>query len=223
MRSLTLRLTPAAVVVRAWNGGQLLIALALALGALFLVPVQAVPVPGREGVRSLLWPLIPTLPALAAPACASVGFRELERTGARSLPGSRAVCVVLASLATGLVCLAGWRFDLMILFRNAAFLLGTAFACTAISPTAAWLPVSVIPMVMWLTGTQPGGIVEPWAILLLPRSSALAAWISWAAWGLGAGLLCSLRVGRGPVFARRRRTQPRPAPVPEPAGRPLRR
>jgi hypothetical protein len=172
-------------------------ALVLALAAFLLVPAQPVPVPGREGVRSLLWPLIPTFPALAAPACGAVARRDLERTGARSILGLRAGYVVLVSGATLLVCLAGWRFDLAVVWRNAAFLLGIAFAGTAIAPAGAWLPVSVIPMVLWLTGTQPGGVVEPWAILLLPGSSHVGLWVAGAVWGLGAVLFCSLG-HRGP-------------------------
>ncbi len=195
---MTARRATAVAILRAWNGGTFGFAALLGLAAFLLVPSHPVPVPGREGVRSLLWPLVPTLPAVAVPGCLSAGHRDLERVAARSLLRMRAACVSAIAVATFLVCLASWRFDPVVVWRNAALLLGIAFAGTAVHPAVSWLLVSVIPMVMWLTGTQPGGVVEPWCVLLLPRGSALAAWLACLAFALGAAVACCARLGGTP-------------------------
>ncbi|HXF72450.1 MAG TPA: hypothetical protein VNO79_07575 [Actinomycetota bacterium] len=163
-----------------------MVALLLATSTAFaVVPARALPVPGREGVSSLLWPLVPVLPALTVPGSAASARRDLERTGGRSQVALRAWFVAIVTAATGLACLAGIRFDLLIVWRNAAFMLGLTLACASVSPRGAWLPAVVVPMLMWLVGTQPGGIVEPWALLLLPGSSTTATWASGLAWAVG--------------------------------------
>ncbi|GIU98725.1 MAG: hypothetical protein KatS3mg014_0341 [Actinomycetota bacterium] len=187
MRHVSRRLTAALVVVRAWQGSGFAFTLAIGLAGFALVPSRPVPVPGREGVSSLLWPLVPVLPALAVPQVAGVVYREIERVSGKSSLGTRLGCAAIITSLLGLFCLAGWRFDLSVLCRNAAFLLGVALAGTVFSPSGAWLPVTVIPMVMWLIGTQPGGAVDPWAILLLPGSASGAARASYLVWITGTG------------------------------------
>jgi hypothetical protein len=73
MHVLTLR-------ARVWGGRPLVLTALAAAAGWAALPAAPVPVPGRDGVSSVVWPLLPVLTAAVVPAAAEPLHRALERT-----------------------------------------------------------------------------------------------------------------------------------------------
>ncbi len=173
---------------RAWKGNRLWRACLLATIAWLLVPERPIAVPGRQGVQSVLWPLVPTLTAMVLPSCLAHAYRDLELAAAKSHARQRGLFAVFALALTAIPCVSGLRFDLGVALRNAALLSGLAFASTVIfPPRVAWMPPSFLPIITWLLGLKLGGVPRPWAVLMQSGSS-LPALLA-AGTSLGAGLV----------------------------------
>jgi hypothetical protein len=175
-----------------------------------VVPAGPVPVPAADGAASVLWPLVPVVAAVGTLSVLGVPGRDLERTA--SMSGSRLRALVLACClgATAVAVLPAIRFDLAVGARNAVALTGLAVAGATVLPAAtAWLPVTVVPMTMWLLGTDTASRrTEQWAFLLAPAGSRPAWWAA-AVLGVvaGASYLLSpwFTSGWSPRARRRRR------------------
>jgi hypothetical protein len=86
------------------------------------------------------------------------------------------------------------RFDLVVVWRNTGFLFGLALFAVAVQPeAAAWLPICGLPMWMWLLGTNIGGDVESWAVLLHPAQSRVALMASVVVLALGLAAYWAIR------------------------------
>lgn len=186
----------ALIVARAWRGARLLAAalLVVAVARLWRLPVD---VPGRDGVAEVVWPLAPVVIAAVVPGCATTVAGDLERTAARGprrLAGlailGLAAVAVLASFGGG----AGDRGMALVLGRNAALLAGIALlAVVAVPPGAAWVPVTLVPMLTWLHGARGVGVAPArWAWLLQPPSARPALLGSVALLVAGAGAFALL-------------------------------
>lgn len=168
-------MTLARAVALRWGGGAHVAAL-LASAALLRVWDAPIDVPGRDDVRALVSPLVPVVVALVAADGSRVGRRDLERLssiGDRNLRIGYCVAV-LASLVV--VALAGQESDRFVLLRNGLLLAGVGIGgATVLSPSIAWPPVVLLPMVCWLLGSRGVGVAPaPWAVLLLPDRSVAA-------------------------------------------------
>lgn len=151
------------------------------------VPPGRVTVPARDGVQSLLWPLVPALLAVAVPTSLSSAYREGELTAARSALQLRMTAMVSVALLSLGISLVGLRFDILVIWRNSLFLMGLALLATAIQPpTTAWIPVCGAPIAMWLLGPGYDETISAWAVLLHPRTSAIAWTSSIGVFALGA-------------------------------------
>lgn len=161
--------------VGCWGSRPLLVGAALTFVAWWLVPVQPVTVPARAGVASLLWPLVPVLIAAPLPSAALTAFADLEATATRARPGLRIRALALYWLLACVAIVPGARFDGAIVLRNTAGLVGLALLAALLTPTSlSWLPVTVIPMAMWLLGQDANRTTAGWAVLLAPAGSAVA-------------------------------------------------
>ncbi|MCL6538522.1 MAG: hypothetical protein K6T28_08055 [Acidothermus sp.] len=163
------------MLFRAWRLKTVCVAAAASVIAWFAIPARPIDVPGRDGVSSVLWPLLPAVVASALPS-----VLEWSRSPAVVLaPRSRtdtAGRIGFATLLVGAVAIVGaTRFDPVVVLRNSAFLFGLA---TLLSRwTASGLVatmVVLVPMAMWLLGTEPGGFAKSWALLLLDAHSPTA-------------------------------------------------
>lgn len=191
------------LLCKAWRLRRFMIIALVTAVAWLVVPSGPVTVPARDGVRSLLWPLVPMLLAGALPTTLAAGYRDTELTAARSrtqLRGGVFLIALALSLAPSLVAV---RFDILVIWRNTGFLIGLALLSTAALPqSAAWLPVCVVPMWMWLLGTTPDDKVESWAVLLQPSHSVTALITTLVLFSLGAGAYWTIRSPRRSQAAR---------------------
>jgi hypothetical protein len=183
---------------KAWHLRRVVVTALLSALAWLIVPPDPVAVPARDGVESLLWPLVPTLVAGALPAAMAAAYRDSELTAARSRTQLRGVALLVTlalSLAPSVV--AG-RFDILVVWRNTGFLYGLALLVITVQPqSVAWLPVSAVPMWMWLLGTDFGGAVKNWAVLLHPSNSMPAFCAALLVFLLGVAAYWSIRAPRG--------------------------
>lgn len=137
----------------------------------------------------MLWPLVPTVMAIALPSCLARAYRDPELTAGRSHVRQRGIFVVLVLALTAVGCIGGIRFDIAVAVRNAALLSGLALSSTVIvRPQIAWMLPLFVPMITWLFGLERGGVVRPWAFLMQPTSSVFTSVASIAL--LGAGCSC---------------------------------
>ncbi len=117
----------------------------------------------------------------------------------------RGAAFLLALALSLLPSVVATRFDLVVVWRNTGFLFGLALLAVAVQPeAAAWLPVCGLPMSMWLLGTNTGGDVDRWAVLLHPAQSRLPLVTSVVVFALGVAAYWAIRVPwslAGPVDA----------------------
>lgn len=191
---------------RAWGLSIMLSCAGLATLLLLLVPSDALAVPGQAGVKSVVWPIAPTVAVLGVPAALSRAFDDLERTATHR--HRRRVYIMLLWAALSFAgCAAGASFDLVIVARNWMTMYGIALAATGlVSASLAWIPLCFLPISMWLMGTHIDQSVSAWAVLLQPRSSTASLLASILAVGLGAGVFLGQRAPlAGRMAVRRRR------------------
>lgn len=127
-------------------------------------------------MESLLWPLLPVLPVLGVPGVLGSVDGDLERLSARRPWVLRVGALLCCVVVLAVVCALGSRFDLTVVCRNAAFLLGVAvWATVVLRPSYRWQPLVLGPVLMWLVGTDEHRRIRPWDVLLLPgdRSAPL--------------------------------------------------
>jgi hypothetical protein len=167
---------------RRWRLGPLAVAVALSWLAWLTVPRSAVAIPAADGASSVLWPLVPTVVALAVAPVLGTAYDDLERTAGRPGRVLRGYGLAACAVAAGLAALPGARFDVAVVARNSILLTALAVASTAVlSRTTAWLPVVALPIVTWLLGTDPASRqMASWAVLLAPATSGLG-WVVAAA------------------------------------------
>jgi hypothetical protein len=178
---------------RRWRLGPLCVAVGLSWLAWLTVPRAAVAIPATDGASSVLWPLVPTLVALAMTPVLCTAYDDLERTAGRPGCVLRGCALAACAAAAGLAAVPGVRFDAMVVARNSVLLTGLAVASAALLPrTTAWVPVVVLPIVTWLLGTDPvTRRLAAWAVLLAPSATA-------AGWVAAAMLAVAALAGYGP-------------------------
>jgi hypothetical protein len=178
---------------RRWHLGRQA-AITIGCGLLWLAaPLRLYDVPAREGVQGALWPLVPALFAAPLPAVFGTAAELSERMAPYPARLRSLALLLIAGLAAALIT-CGAPLDTSVALRNTLLLVGLALCSSWLLPAAAaWAPVVLTPMVMWLVGTKPYGQVESWAVLLLPGSVAYT-WIVTAV-VLGAGITGYLRNG----------------------------
>lgn len=183
------------ILFKAWGGVALTCVLMLELGVLVLMPTGSFEVPGRNGVYSVVWPLLPALLAVAIPSATARAGRELEVMAARDVRIVRLCFVGLAITASLLVSVTASGLDPAILARNHLLMLGLALVCRAfLAASIAWIPAVAVPIVMWLVGTHVGGAVSDWALLLLPAQSTGALFVAIGAFLAGTSAFCVKRL-----------------------------
>lgn len=179
---------------KAWRLRRLALTALVSALAWTAVPAGPVAVPARDDVESVLWPLVPVLVAAALPATMAAAYRDGELTAARSRSQLRGAAFLLALALSLLPSVVATRFDLVVVWRNTGFLFGLALLAVAVQPeAAAWLPVCGLPMWMWLLGTNTGGDVDRWAVLLHPAQSRLALVTSVVVFALGLAAYWAIR------------------------------
>jgi hypothetical protein len=162
--------------VRCWGSRPLATGAVLTVAAWWVVPIQPVTVPARSGVASLLWPLVPVLVAGALPSAALTAYGDLEATTARPRLGLRIRALGLYWVVVLAASVPGGRFDGAVVLRNSAGLVGVALLAALLVPTSlSWLPVTLIPMSMWLLGQDADRATARWAVLLAAGGSISAA------------------------------------------------
>lgn len=164
-----------------WRLGLVLLLIAISWAVWWTVSAP-VPVPGRRlGLSAPIWPLVPALLAIGIIESASVLTEEPETLAARSLYLRRALHVVGAFVAVGLLITVlpdtDWR---SIAVRNAALFLGVGYIFVSIGErTAGAVTVVLVAAVSWLRGTS--GPMDPpswWALPIHDASSRSAALVA---------------------------------------------
>jgi hypothetical protein len=182
------------LLCKAWRLHRLALTALVSALAWAAVPAGPVAVPARDGVESVLWPLVPVLVAAALPATMAAAYRDGELTAARSRTQLRGAAFLLSLSLSLLPSVVATRFDLVVVWRNTGFLFGLALFAVAVQPeAAAWLPICGLPMWMWLLGTNIGGDVESWAVLLHPAQSRVALMASVVVLALGLAAYWAIR------------------------------
>jgi hypothetical protein len=194
-------------VALAWVRANRLHRLARLAGLATAVAVawsSAVPVPGRDSVSGLVWPLAPTVVAAAVPGALVPAVRAVEALAERAAWRRRAA-VVVAILALVLAhgVAAGAVRSAGVLARNGCFVLGVALIATGLLPPGgAWAAPVATSLAMWLLGSgTAGGPAEGWAVLLRPGGDAGASRAAAGALVVGAVVLVVV----GPRGSRRGR------------------
>lgn len=139
------------------------------------VPRGPVAVPARDGVASVLWPLVPALFGLAC----TPSLKQLHKQMELRVPHPRAIRLLLFGVQCEIAVVLGtaaWSFDLGVAYRNLAAILGLAALSAAyLTRRTAWVPMVVFPMATWLFGALPQQQgIYPWAFLLETSDSWLA-------------------------------------------------
>lgn len=197
MRAALERGKTAVVVARAWGAGAVVAATLAMLVAWRVVPGGAVEVPGREGVRWVVWPLVPFVGTLAVPAGVGAVERALERASpvGRVGPAIGSSCLLVLGAAVGIAGARMAGFDEFAVARNSLLLHGVALATVGVGGTSlAWMPGFAAGVVMWMIGTSPA-YVASWAVLFLPGDDP-AAWVVAAAAFVGGVAAVGVRYGR---------------------------
>jgi len=180
------------VVARAWRLYHVVAAM-LVMVAIWVYLPSPTGVPGREGVSSVVWPLAPSLFALALPAAAETAYRDIDRTAGSPVARRRlailACTVTIPAAGVGLAALTVHpEGPVDVVVRNGACMVGLALMGVVWLPRwAVWAPLVLVPAGMWILGTQPAGRPPaPWAILLHPSGSTAARAIALVTFGIGA-------------------------------------
>lgn len=196
---------------RCWGVAPLLVLGATTSAGWYVVPIGPVPVPAAGGVESLLWPLLPVLVTLGVPGVLGSAYDDMERASSRRLVLLRLGALTCCAVVLGAVAMLATRFDERVVWRNSALLLGLAIAATRLLPRSLrWQPLVLVPMAMWLLGTDEHRRIRPWDLLLLPGGSAMPAVVAAAvlAAGVTSYLLPTDLVSHVRVTRRRRSGQP---------------
>jgi hypothetical protein len=167
-------------LVRAWRVHHLVVTGVIVV-LVWLVLPNEVPIPLRDGLSSVIWPLAPVLVAAAVPGSAATMHRDLERSAVRPLLASKSLlAMTIVIVASVVAAIGGLLFDLEVVARNTAMLVGIGFLVTAWFPAwSRWLPVVFLPMAMWLLGARPSWLPPAsWAVLLHPAGSGRATMIA---------------------------------------------
>jgi len=179
----------------AWRFNGFVICLALVGVLLLLTPRNTVAVPGRDGVYSVLWPLVPVLVGMWVIAGLRPAYLDIRLTAVRRV-FDRALAVAGSSAGAMLVVGVAPAAQHTVLYRNVAYTLGVSFICVATLPRSfAWIPSVIPPMIMWLLGTRSDGPPQGWAVLLRPEDDHAALAVAVAAYAVGTTLLLGLRDG----------------------------
>ena len=162
------------VIGRALGGGAYLVGGAATLAAWRLLPRRSLAVLGRDGVYSVIWPLVPALLAVAVPAAVRFDARLLERVSGRPRWTLRARGLGLLAVV-GAVVVAGSPYDAATCARNLLILVGGALVAASLLPASvAWVPIALYPPCAWLLGTRTNEIHAAWAVPLRPAGDPLA-------------------------------------------------
>jgi hypothetical protein len=142
-----------------------------------LLPIEPVRVVGRPDVRTVVWPLVPALAALAVPIGGVSRFASWTWVGARPAWHVRTRFVAtVAAAALASVVLA--PVDRVIVLRNLVLFDGLALGALAILGRPPWSLLIGLPVVVWFTGVEPPDVVRWWAVPLLPADHLVAALVS---------------------------------------------
>ena len=184
-------LTPLVLWARCWSVRPLLLLAGATAAGWYVVPQGPVPVPAASGVESLLWPLVPVLVVLGAPSVLGTAYGDMERASSRRPVLLRLRALACCALVVSAAVVVDSRFDERVVWRNTGFLLGLATLATWALPRALrWQPVVLVPMAMWLLGTDDHRRLRPWNVLLLPANATGPAVV--AAGVLAAGVVAYL-------------------------------
>lgn len=168
------RLSTAAAVARC-SGGAALAAGALAVVAVAAVaPIDPVRVPGRLDVRTVVWPLVPALAALAVPVGAAARFRSWERAATRPQWHGRTAFVALVAVRT-VALVAVVPLDRAIVARNLLLFDGLALLVVLVVGRPTWTALVAAVALTWFAGVDPPSTVRWWAVPLLPADH-VGAW-----------------------------------------------
>jgi hypothetical protein len=191
-------LTTLVLWARCWGARPLLLLGAATAAGWYVVPRGPIPVPAGGGVESLLWPLLPVLVALGVPGVLGSAYGDLERASSRRPVLLRLAALAGCALVVAAAAALDTRFDDRVVWRNAALLLGLAAMTTRLLPRALrWQPLLLVPMAMWLLGTDEQRRIRPWAVLLLPGDTMPSTVVAAAVFaaGIATYLLLPARVG----------------------------
>ncbi len=179
-------LTAAVLCARCWGLRPLLVLGAATVVGWYVVPEGPVPVPAGGGVESLLWPLLPLLVTLGVPGVLGSAYGDLERGSSRPPILLRLGALTCCTVVVSAVAVLDTRFDDRVVWRNTAFLLGLAILATSLLPRALrWQPLVLVPMAMWLLGTDDHRRIRAWDVLLLRGDATTAMLAAIATLALG--------------------------------------
>lgn len=128
-----------------------------------------VDVPGRDGIRSALWPIASGLLGAVIPSAARCAYMDIHRLSHRPIFFLRSTfaCLLCGTVAVAAVTLNGTHPE-MITLRNSAFVIGLSLlSVSTLRSTYQWIPPVFVPICMWLLGSQPAGRqAASWAVML---------------------------------------------------------
>jgi hypothetical protein len=184
------RLRAAVAVARCQGGAALLAGAAVVIVAGRLLPIEPVRVVGRPDVRTVVWPLVPALAALAVPIGAMARFATWTWVTGRPAWQARAAFVGPVVAAAALVVVAA-PVDRTVVARNLALFDGLALLAVALLGRPPWGLLVGLPVVVWFVGVDPPDAVRWWAVPLLPPGhvGAAAVAVAFALVGIAAHVL----------------------------------
>ncbi|PJM98555.1 hypothetical protein CG740_34445 [Streptomyces sp. CB01201] len=143
---------------------------------------RELPIPSLTGTTGtfLAGHLITVLPAAVLMYAASRTDIRMERAAARPIPAWNTLLGVMAALTAALAAIIAYAVshqDIAIVTgRNTVGYIGFAMLlCALAGPRAASFTTAAIPIVLATTGWAPDGRARPWAWVLQPAQSGLAA------------------------------------------------
>lgn len=161
----------------ACRGLSILVTIFVVVLASFMVAADPIAIPTRNGVSSLVWPLLPAVLACSFPPMLASLEDDLHRTSPRDALGMRGVLIIVILVADIIVTLGAYRFSPVVELRNAALLSGAALLlCACRLARYAWIPIVIFSIFGWLLGTSDVGVIASWALLLQPAESAYS-WV----------------------------------------------
>jgi hypothetical protein len=179
-------------VARCQGGAALVVGVVGVVAVAHVLPMEPTLVPGRPDVRTVIWPLVPALAALAVPVGASARWRPWSLVTARP-PWQGRMAFLATVAAAGLVTVALAPVDRGVVARNLLLFDGLALAAVALTGRPTWALVLAVPVLTWFTGVDPPDRIRWWAIPLRPPGDR-QSWVVAVAVGLaGAALHLLLR------------------------------
>lgn len=156
--------------------------LAAALGVLAAIILAAIPggslpIPGREGVFALVWPLMPIVASFGIPILVARNRSTLETLSPRatSIRVSTLAAVLLIQVSLLMPSISWYG---IVVLRNYMIFFGvSAIFSILVTPRGAWAALVGPTMVIWLLGTDLAGEAKPWAVLLLGPDSRFALFL----------------------------------------------